>query len=108
QGVPQAKFFFQIGRPSGNLASPGAGGFQLDRDGNMVTGNGDPLEPQITIPQQAQSVTIASDGTVSYTQPGQTAAQVAWQVQLANFTNSGGLNSIGSGLFLATDASGDP
>jgi flagellar basal-body rod protein FlgG len=45
---------------------------------------------------------------VSYTQPGQTAAQVAGQIQLANFTNPGGLNSIGGGLFLPTDASGDP
>ena len=67
-----------------------------------------PVEPQITLPQQAQTVTIAADGTVSYTQPGQTASQIAGQIQLANFTNPGGLNSIGGGLFLPTDASGDP
>ena len=64
--------------------------------------------PQITIPAQAQAITIASDGTVSYTQPGQTATQTAGQIQLANFTNPGGLNSIGNGLFLPTDASGEP
>jgi flagellar basal-body rod protein FlgG len=80
----------------------------LDRDGNVVTAQGDPIEPQITIPPQAQSITIAADGTVSYTQPGQTASQVAGQIQLANFANPAGLNSIGENLFTPTDASGDP
>jgi flagellar basal-body rod protein FlgG len=106
--VIEGKGFFQIRQPTGTVAYTRAGNFQLDRDGNLVTGNGDPVEPQITIPQQAQSINIASDGTVSYTQPGQTATQVAGQIQLANFTNPGGLNSVGSGLFLPTDASGDP
>lgn len=106
--VIQGKGFFQIRRPTGEIAYTRAGNFQLDRDGNMVTGAGDPLEPQITLPPEAQSITIASDGTVSYTLPGQTAAQVAGQIQLANFTNPGGLNSVGGGLFLPTDASGDP
>ncbi len=106
--VIEGKGFFQIRRPTGEIAYTRAGNFQLDRDGNMVSSDGNPLEPQITLPQQAQTVTIAADGTVSYTQPGQTAAQVAGQIQLANFTNPGGLNSIGSGLFLPTDASGDP
>ncbi len=106
--VIQGKGFFQIRRPDGTIAYTRAGNFQLDRDGNVVTGTGDPLQPQITIPAQAQSITIAADGTVSYSQPGQTATQVAGQIQLANFTNPGGLNSIGNGLFLPTDASGDP
>ncbi len=106
--VIQGKGFFQIRRPTGELAYTRAGGFQMDRDGNMVTGNGDPLEPQITIPATAQNIAIAADGTVSYSVQGQTASQVAGQIQLANFTNPGGLNSIGNGLFLPTDASGDP
>ena len=106
--VIEGKGFFQIKRSDGSVAYTRAGNFQLDRDGNVVTANGDPIEPQISIPQQAQSITIASDGTVSYTQAGQTATQVAGQIQLANFTNPGGLNSIGNGLFLPTDASGDP
>lgn len=105
--VIQGKGFFQIRRPTGEIAYTRAGNFQLDRDGNLVTGNGDPLEPQITIPQQAQSITIAQDGTVSYTQQGQTNSQVAGQIQLAGFANPGGLNSIGNGLFLPTDATGD-
>ena len=106
--VIEGKGFFQIRRPTGEIAYTRAGNFELDRDGNVVTAAGDPLEPQITLPKEAQTVTIAADGTVSYTQPGQTAAQVAGQIQLAGFTNPGGLNSIGAGLFLPTDASGDP
>ena len=106
--VIQGKGFFQIRQADGSVAYTRAGNFQLNRDGLLVTANGDPLEPAITIPAQAQAVTIASDGTVSYSLPGQTAAQVAGQIQLANFTNPGGLNSIGNGLFLPTDASGDP
>jgi flagellar basal-body rod protein FlgG len=106
--VIQGKGFFQVRRPDGTLAYTRAGNFQLDRDGNLVTGDGDPVEPQITLPAQAQSITMAADGTVSYTQPGQTASQVAGQLQLANFANPAGLNSIGKTLFTPTDASGEP
>jgi flagellar basal-body rod protein FlgG len=79
----------------------------LDRDGNMVTLDGDPIEPQITIPKEAQSVTIAADGTVSYVLPGQPEAQQGGQIQLADFQNPAGLNSIGRNLYLPTSASGD-
>ena len=106
--VIQGKGFFQVRRPSGELAYTRDGGFQLDRDGNIVTAVGDPVEPQITIPAASQSITIAADGTVSYTQPGQTASQIAGQIQLANFANPAGLNSVGNNLFTPTDASGDP
>jgi flagellar basal-body rod protein FlgG len=106
--VIQGRGFFQVRRPSGELAYTRAGTFQLDRDGNLVTADGDPLEPQITLPPEAQSVTIAADGTVSYLQPGQTQAQLAGQIQLANFANPAGLNSLGNGLFTPTDASGEP
>ena len=106
--VIEGKGFFQVRRPSGEMAFTRAGNFHLDRDGNIVTGEGNPLEPQITIPAQSKDITIAADGTVSYTLPGQTAAQVAGQIQIANFTNPGGLNSIGNNLFLPTDASGEP
>ncbi len=105
--VIQGKGFFQVQRPDGSLAYTRAGNFQLDRNGTLVTADGDPVQPQITIPAQAQTITIAPDGTVSYTQPGQTASQVAGQIQLANFPNPAGLNSIGSTLFTPTDASGE-
>ncbi|MBL8228775.1 MAG: flagellar basal-body rod protein FlgG [Bryobacterales bacterium] len=106
--VIQGRGFFQIRRASGELAYTRSGSFHLDRDGNLVTADGDPLEPQITIPQDAQAITIAPDGTVSFTQPNQTAAQLAGQIQLANFMNPAGLNSIGRNLYTPTDASGDP
>jgi flagellar basal-body rod protein FlgG len=106
--VIQGRGFFQVRRPSGEIAYTRAGTFHLNRDGQMVTGDGDALEPQITLPPEAQSVTIAADGTVSYQQPGESAAQTAGQIQLANFTNPAGLNSLGHNLFSPTDASGEP
>ncbi len=86
--VVQGKGFFQVQRSDGTIAYTRAGNFQLNNEGNLVTSAGDPIQPQITIPAQAQSITIATDGTVSYTQPGQTASQVAGQIQLANFAES--------------------
>lgn len=106
--VIEGRGFFQVRRPTGEIAYSRAGNFHLDRDGNIVTSDGNPIEPQITIPPQAQGTHIAADGTVSYTLPGQAAAQVAGQIQIANFVNPAGLNSIGSNLFLPTDASGEP
>jgi flagellar basal-body rod protein FlgG len=106
--VIQGKGFFQVRRPSGDLAYSRDGSFHLDRDGNVVTSDGNPIEPQITLPPDAQNVAIATDGTVSYSQPGQNASQLAGQIQLATFTNPAGLNSIGQNLYLPTDASGDP
>ncbi len=106
--VIQGKGFFQIRQTSGDLAYTRAGAFHLDRNGNLVTAQGDPLEPQITIPNDAQAVSIAEDGTVSYTRQGQTAAQIAGQIQLAMFANPAGLNSLGGNLYRPTDASGDP
>jgi flagellar basal-body rod protein FlgG len=102
----QGKGFFQVQQPDGTTAYTRAGSFTLNANGAIVDPNGNPLVPQITIPAQAQSITIAPDGTLSYTQPGQTATQTAGQIQLANFPNPGGLNSIGNGLFMPTDASG--
>jgi flagellar basal-body rod protein FlgG len=106
--VISGKGFFQIQTPNGQTAYTRSGNFQLNNTGTVVDANGNPLQPQITIPAQAQSITIAADGTVSYTQPAQSAAQIAGQIQLANFVNPGGLNSMGNGLFMPTDASGDP
>jgi len=98
--VIQGSGFFQIQQPNGELAYTRAGQFQLDRNGNLVTAAGNPVQPQITIPPTAQKVTIAADGTVSYSLPNQTAAQQAGQIQLANFQNPAGLNSLGNGLLL--------
>jgi flagellar basal-body rod protein FlgG len=105
--VIQGNGFFQITLPSGELAYTRCGQFQLDKSGNMVTSNGNQLQPQITFPADAQTISIAGDGTVTYTLPNQTSAQQAGQIQLANFQNPAGLNSLGNGLYAPTDASGD-
>ena len=105
--VIQGNGFFQVLMANGQLAYTRDGSFQLDKNGNMVDSSGNPIQPAITIPPNAQSVTIATDGTVSYTLPGQTAAQQAGQIQIAGFQNPAGLNSIGKNLYQPTDASGD-
>ena len=105
--VIQGKGFFQITLPSGELAYTRCGQFQLDKSGNIVTASGNALLPQITLPPDVQAIAIAADGTVTYTLPNQPAAQQAGQIQLASFQNPAGLNSLGSGLYAPTDASGD-
>jgi len=104
----QGAGFFQVKMPNGDTAYTRAGMFHLDNQGNIVTADGNALDPAITIPADATNITIGSDGTVSVTQPGQTQSQQVGTIQLANFQNPGGLNSIGGNLYLATTASGDP
>ena len=104
--VIQGKGFFQIKQPNGDIAYSRNGSFQLDSTGSFVTSDGNALQPQITIPPAAQSITIAADGTVTYVLPGQTQAQNAGQITLANFQNPAGLSSLGGSLFSPTDASG--
>ena len=100
--------FFEVTLPSGETGFTRSGAFHLDAQGNIVTADGTPMAPTITIPPNATSVTIGQDGTVTVTTPGQTAAQQVGTIQLALFPNPGGLNSIGKNLFLQTTASGDP
>jgi flagellar basal-body rod protein FlgG len=106
--VIQGKGFFQIRKASGELAYTRSGAFHLDKDGSLVTQDGNPLEPQITLPSAALQISIGQDGTVSYTLPNQAAAQQAGQIQLATFVNPAGLNSLGGNLYTPTDSSGDP
>jgi flagellar basal-body rod protein FlgG len=89
------------------LAYTRSGAFHLDQNGNIVDEQGDSLTPNITIPSNALSVTVGTDGTVSVTLPAQTQAQQVGAIQLATFANPGGLNSIGQNLFQSTTASGD-
>lgn len=100
--------FFQVTLPSGEQAFTRAGSFHLDRDGNLVTSNGDPIEPNIVIQRDALDVSIASDGTVSYSLRGQAQATQAGVIQLAGFQNPAGLKALGNNLFVPTEASGDP
>lgn len=100
--------FFQIQLPDGTNAYTRDGSFQLNANGQMVTSNGYTLLPGITIPTNAQSLTIGADGTVSVTLPGQAATQTIGQIQLANFVNPAGLDPKGQNLFAETAASGTP
>ena len=103
----QGAGFFQIELPNGQLGYTRAGSFHLDAQGNIVTPDGNPLQPTITIPPDATNVSIGSDGTVTATIPGQTQASNLGSIQLATFPNAGGLNSIGKNIYLPTTASGD-
>jgi flagellar basal-body rod protein FlgG len=100
--------YFQVLTPTGQIAYTRSGSFHLDSQGNVVTSDGDALQPGITIPADATAITIGSDGTVTVTQPSQTQSQQIGQIQLATFPNPGGLNSIGANLLMPTSSSGDP
>lgn len=104
--VIEGSGFFQILRPDGDIAYTRAGAFKLDSGGNIVNSDGYPIEPAITIPPDTITITISSDGTVSVLQPGNTAASSVGQIELAQFTNSGGLTAIGKNLFLPSGSSG--
>lgn len=100
--------FFQVTMPGGQPAFTRAGNFEINPQGQLVTPDGYPLEPAIAIPPGSTAVTIGADGTVSVTLDGQNNASEIGQVQLANFINPGGLNSIGRNFMQPTIASGDP
>lgn len=100
--------FFQVLLPDGTTGYTRDGSFQKDNQGQIVTSNGYPVSPNITIPADALSVTVGTDGTISVTQPGVAAATQIGALQLATFVNPGGLQSIGQNLFLETASSGTP
>ena len=100
--------FIQVLLPDGTTAYTRDGSLQKDNQGQLVTSNGYPVQPNITIPADALSVTIANDGVVSVTQPGSAAVTQVGSLQLATFINVGGLQSIGENLFLETASSGAP
>ena len=99
--------FFQITLPDGEIGYTRAGAFQLNRDGVIVTPDGYPLEPEITIPEDAVNITIGTDGTVSVTLSDGTTDELG-QMELARFINPAGLLSQGRNLFRESEASGDP
>ncbi len=105
--VIQGQGFFQIRQSSGQIAYTRNGNFHLNSDGNIVTSEGDLLDPQITIPQDNTGITIGADGTVSVTLEGQSEPQQVGRIELAYFQNPSGLQNIGKSLFIPTQASGD-
>ncbi|MBG56706.1 flagellar basal-body rod protein FlgG [Porticoccus hydrocarbonoclasticus] len=104
----QGRGFFQILLPDGTQAYTRDGSFQVDNQGQMVTSAGYILQPSVTLPENALSVNIGSDGTVSVRQPGSSAVSQVGTIQLADFVNPAGLQPIGENLFLESNASGSP
>ena len=100
--------FLQVALPNGNTAYTRAGQLQLDSEGRLVTAQGLPLVPEITIPANATGVTIGENGVVSVTVSGQTAQTEVGQLTLASFVNPAGLLATGDNLYTETAASGAP
>jgi len=102
------KGFFQILMPDGSTGYTRDGAFQVDSQGQVVTSSGYPVQPALTIPIDALTVTIGRDGTVSVLQSGSSTPTQVGSVQLANFINPAGLQSLGENLYAETAASGAP
>ncbi len=101
--------FFQVRLPDGGLGYTRDGSFKIDRDGNVVTSAGYYLEPALSVPPEAESIGIASDGTVSAILSGSdTEEQILGTIELARFVNPAGLSHAGENLLVATPNSGEP
>lgn len=104
----QGNGFFQITMPDGTIAYTRAGSFKLDNNGRIVTPDGYPLSPEITVPQDTTAISVGNDGTISVLEAGQTTPTQLGQIQLAFFANPAGLKAIGQNLFQQTVSSGTP
>ena len=104
----QGAGFFQVLQPDGTTAYTRDGSFQTDNQGQIVTSNGFVVQPAITIPANATSVTIGQDGVVTITQAGAAAPVQIGSLQLATFINPAGLESVGQNMYLETASSGTP
>jgi flagellar basal-body rod protein FlgG len=102
----QGRGFLQVSRPDGSFAYTRDGSLHTDANGQVVTSDGYPIEPAITLPANMQSVTIGSDGTVTATANGSTTPVQVGTLQLADFINPAGLQSMGQNLYLETASSG--
>ncbi|MDP1569095.1 MAG: flagellar basal-body rod protein FlgG [Vicinamibacterales bacterium] len=104
----EGRGFFQIGLPTGETAYTRAGILHLDAQGALVTAEGYPLQPALSIPADALSVSISKEGTVSVVLAGESAPQQVGNIELASFQNPAGLRALGGNLFAVTTASGEP
>ncbi len=100
--------FFQVTRPDGTTGYTRAGNFSLSAEGKVVTSDGLALQPEIQVPEGAESITIGVDGTVSAKLPGQAEATELGKIELARFVNPSGLQALGGNLYAETGASGTP
>ena len=100
--------FFKVQMPDGTFQYTRDGTFQMDNQGRIVTAQGNPVQPTITIPNNASGLTVNVQGQVSVTLPGSTTSAVQGQLSLTRFINKAGLQPIGDNLFTDTPASGTP
>jgi flagellar basal-body rod protein FlgG len=100
--------FFKVAMPDGTFTYTRDGSFSMDAQGRIVTAQGNVVQPGITIPTNAQAITIAPNGQVSATIPGSTTPSVLGQLALTRFINKAGLQATGDNLFVETPASGTP
>jgi flagellar basal-body rod protein FlgG len=100
--------WFQIQMPDGTTAYTRAGSFNKSDTGQIVTVDGNILQPGITVPTNASNIVISQTGEISATLGTASTPTVLGQLQLANFVNEAGLQPMGSNLFTQTTASGDP
>jgi len=104
----QGSGFFQVLMPDGTTAYTRDGSFQTDNQGQLVTSNGYVVQPAMTIPANATTVTVGMDGVVTITQAGAAAPVQVGSMQLATFINPAGLESMGQNLYLESASSGTP
>jgi len=104
----EGKGFFPVQMPDGSTAYTRDGHFDKNENGQLVNADGHPIQPGITVPQDAKKLEISPDGIVSATVPGQAQPQQIGQLVLATFVNEAGLESIGGNLYRETQASGAP
>src|SRR5580704_8104125 len=100
--------FFKVLQPDGTFQYTRDGTFQMDNTGRIVTAQGNPVQPTITIPQNSSGLTVNAQGQVSVTQPGSTTSTIIGQIGLTRFINKAGLQPVGNNQFTETPSSGAP
>jgi flagellar basal-body rod protein FlgG len=100
--------FFKILMPDGSFQYTRDGTLQMDNQGRIVTAQGNPVQPSITIPNNASGISVNTQGSVSVTLPGSTTSTVIGQIGLTRFINKAGLQPVGNNQFVDTPSSGAP
>lgn len=104
----EGRGFVEVLLPDGSQAYTRDGSFQVDNQGQLVTSSGYVVQPAITVPENAQSVSVGNDGTVTVSTPGTASVTQIGTLQLADFINATGLQPMGKNLYLESNASGSP
>ena len=100
--------FFKILMPDGTYQYTRDGTFQMDNQGRVVTAQGNPVQPTITIPNNASGISVSEQGQVSVTLPGSSTSSIVGQIGVTRFINKAGLQPVGSNQFTETPSSGPP